>query len=254
MESKVLANFLWFVDRQLYTQGHNLLKLSLYPSEGLVWRELEACEKPSQIFHLLRKANEGSEELALQKFLFALEAIGGTARGKHCVEEAKKRLNKSQYPSPLDFQTQTKKFCFFHSLVKIARKLPDKAGRKMTKNFSKYDVVQSNHRHFESIPKLFIVLYQMKIISENDSQALQHELMQCKKYYREGAEEQERLDKCLSYLTTFHEHGPMDPFTTGLLDTSSLTTRSTCRAGGAGPVGPAMGRTNFLAYYIGGQS
>lgn len=217
MESEVLPDFLQFVNRQLHTHGRNLLKLSLYPSEKLVWRRLEDCEEPSQIFHLLQEASEGSEELALQKFLFALEAVGGTARGKHCVEEAKKRLNKSQYPSPLDIETQTKKFCFFHRLVKIARKLPDKAGRKMKKHFSKYKVIQSNHRHFESIPKLFIVLYQMKIISEDDSQALQHELMECKKYYRKGAEEQERLDKCLSYLTTFHEHGPMDPFTTGLL-------------------------------------
>ena len=213
----MLRNFLQFVDRQLHTHGRNLLKLSLYPSEGLAWNKLDACTEPSQIFYLLREANEGSEELALQKFLFALEAIGGTARGKHCVEEAKNRLNESQYPSPLDFKNQTERFRFFHQLVKIVRKLPDKAARKMTKHFSKYDVIQSNHRHFESIPKLFIVLYQMKIISEDDSQALQHELMMCKKYYRKGAEEQERLDKCFSYLTTFHEHGPMDPFSPGLL-------------------------------------
>ena len=216
MESKALRSFLQFVDRQLHTQGCNLLKLSLYPSEGLVWSKLEACEEPSQIFYLLREASEGSEELALKKFLFALEAVGGTARGKHCVEEAKRRLNESRYPSPLDFQSQTEMFCFFHQLVKIARKLPDEAGSKMKKHFSKHKVIQSNHRHFGSIPKLFIVLYQMKIISEKNSQALQDELIECKKYYR-GAEEQERLDKCLSYLTMFHKHGPMDPFTTGLL-------------------------------------
>ena len=222
-ESNALPNFLMFVDDQIYYQGLSLLKLSLYPSEGLAWNKLHACTEPSHIFRLLREANEGSEEIALQKFLFALEAIGGTVRGKHCVEEAKKRLNESQYPSPLDFKQQTKKFCFFHSLVKIARKLPDKAGRKMKKHFSNHDVIQSNHRRFDTIPELFIVLYQAKIISEDDSEALRHELKKCKKkYYSEGAEEQTRLNKCLSYLTNFHQHGcRKDPFTTGL--TQSVT-------------------------------
>ena len=208
MESEVLPDLLLFVNRQLHTQGHSLLKLSLYPSEKLVWRELEACEEPSQIFHLLRKASEGSQELALQKFLFALEAVGGTARGKHCVEEAKKRLNKSQYPSPLNLQTQTKKFCFFHSLVKVAS---NKAGRKMKKHFSNDPMIQSNHRLFDTIPELFIVLYQMKIISEDDSEALQQELKKCKKYYGEGAQEQTKLNKCLAYLTNFHQHEDFFP-------------------------------------------
>lgn len=213
---EALPNFLMFVDHQIYIQGLSLLKLSLYPSEGLVWRKLDACTEPSQIFDLLQETS--SKELALQKFLFALEAIGGTVRGKHCVEEAKKRLNESQYPSPLDFKKQTKKFCFFHSLVKIARKLPDKAGRKMKKHFSNHPVIQSNHRRFDTIPELFIVLYQTKIISEDDSEALQQELKKCKrKYYKEGAEEQTRLNKCLSYLTNFHQYGCLkDPFTTGL--------------------------------------
>ena len=214
-ELNALPNFLMFVDHQIYIHGLSLLKLSLYPTDGLVWRKLNACTEPSQIFDLLLETS--SKELALQKFLFALEAIGGTVRGKHCVEEAKKRLNESQYPSPLDFKKQTKEFCFFHSLVKIARKLPDKAGRKM-KHFSNHPVIQSNYRRFDTIPELFIVLYQTKIISEDGSEALQQELMKCKrKYYKEDAEEQTRLNKCLSYLTNFHQHGgPKDPFTTGL--------------------------------------
>ena len=193
-----VPSFLNFVDGQIHTQGLCLLKLSLYPS--IAWSKLEACEAPSDIFHLLQETSEGSEELALQKFLFALEAIGGTARGKYCVEEAKNWINESQYPSPLDFTAQTKEFCFFHSLVRIARKLPDKAGRKMKKHFSNHPKIKSNPRKFESIPELFIVLYQLKIISEDNSEALQKELQKCKKKYYRCNEERTKLDKCLSYL------------------------------------------------------
>ena len=74
-----VPSFLNFVDGQIHTQGLCLLKLSLYPSEGIAWSKLEACIAPSQIFRLFREASEGSEELALQKFLFALKAVGGTA-------------------------------------------------------------------------------------------------------------------------------------------------------------------------------
>lgn len=212
MESLVLPKFLLYVDRQIHTKGLNLLKLSLY--QELAWGYLEACTKPSEIFHLLQNKNKGS---ALQKFLFALKAIGGSARGKCCVEEAKKQLSESQYPRPLDLRAQTKAFHFFQVLVKISRKLPDEAERKMKKHFSNHDMIRSNYRQFEFISELFIQLYQATIISEDDSEALHHELKKCKQYYKEGAEEQARLDKCLLYLTIFHMDSPMDPFMTGLI-------------------------------------
>ena len=103
-----VPSFLNFVDGQIHIQRLCLLKLSLYPSEGVAWSKLEGNIAPSH--HLLQEASEGSEELALQKVLFALKAVGGTARGKHCVEEAKNWINESQHSSPLDFKTQTKEF------------------------------------------------------------------------------------------------------------------------------------------------
>ena len=211
-----MGNFLHFVDRQIYSQGAGLklLKLSLYPSEGLTCSKLEACKYPSDIFHLLEEVSV-SEEFALQKFLFALEAIGGSLRGKFCAEEARKRLPQSKLPSPLEFAIQTKQFQFFHWLVKVARKMPDKARRKMIKHFSKHPDIQSNPRRFETIPELIVVLYQMKIITENDSKALEKELEKCKHYYGKGAEERLRLDKCLGYLASFHNKQPQVPFSTG---------------------------------------
>ena len=61
-----MANFLHFVDHQIYSKGLGLLKLSLYPSEGLTWSKLEASKCPSDIFHLLKDVSV-SEEFALQK-------------------------------------------------------------------------------------------------------------------------------------------------------------------------------------------
>ena len=209
-----VRNFLHFVDCQIYSQGLDLLKLSLYPFEELAWNALQACKEPSAIFHLLEDAV--GEDKALQRFLFALEAIGGSVRGKYCVEEARKQLDGAKLPRPLEFGIQPRTFRFFHWLVKVARKLPDKAGRKMRKHFSKHTLIQSNPRRFETIPQLLIVLYQACIITENDSRALEKELVRCKKYYKEGAEEIERLDKCLSYLTTFHKNEPKDPFSEGM--------------------------------------
>ena len=85
--------------------------------------------------------------------------------------------------------------------------LPDKAGRKMKRYFSNHIKVQSNHCKFESIPVLFIVLYQLEIISEDNSEDLHKELQRCKKYCK-GNEEQTRLDKCLSYLTNENNSDP----------------------------------------------
>ena len=73
-----VPSFLNFVDGHIHTQGLCLLKLSLYPSKGIAWSKLEACIAPSDIFHLLQEASQGSDKLAPQKFLLALEAIGGT--------------------------------------------------------------------------------------------------------------------------------------------------------------------------------
>jgi hypothetical protein len=209
-----VANFLHFLDHQIYSQGTGLLKLSLYPSEGLAWSQLEACKCPSDIFHLLEEVSI-SEESALQKFLFALEAIGGSLRGKFCAEEARKRLHQSKLPSPLEFPIQTKQFQFFHWLVKVARKMPDKARRKMIKHFSNHQSIRSNPQRFETIPELFVVLYQLKIMTEHDSKALELELERCKRYYGRDAEERMRLDKCQGYLVSFHSQQPKDPFSTG---------------------------------------
>ena len=74
-----------YVDNQIHENGVSLLKLLLYPL--LHWKELEKCTTPSQIYHLLESSQE-TREKALQIFLFALKAIGGSKRGKHCAKRA----------------------------------------------------------------------------------------------------------------------------------------------------------------------
>ena len=129
-EGMNVANFLLLVDHQIYSL--DLLKLSLYPV--LPWRQLELEEQPSGIFRLLQEKS-GSEETALQWFLFALLAIGGRKRGKYCAEEATKRLDKSKLPVPLNFHNQSVQFRFFHWLVKIAKRMPTEAALIMIEKF-----------------------------------------------------------------------------------------------------------------------
>ena len=204
-EGMNVANFLLLVDRQIYNL--DLLKLSLYPV--LPWRQLEACKQPSGIFRLLQEKS-GSEETALQSFLFALLAIGGRKRGKYCVEEATKRLDKSKLPVPLNFHDQSVQFQFFHWLVKITKRIPTEAAKKMIVKFSKHDDIKSNPCRFKTIPELFVTLYQANIITEWDSTALERVLDECKKYCNE--EDRTEIDECLLYLSSFRSEEPKDPF------------------------------------------
>ena len=82
--SKV-KSFLLLVDKQIHSGNLGLLKLSLYASEGVAWNSLDQCQTPSAVFRLL----SGDEKTALQKFLFALRAIGKKARGTYLVQQAK---------------------------------------------------------------------------------------------------------------------------------------------------------------------
>ena len=131
-----VGSVLNYVDNQIHDEGVHRLKLIVYPL--LNWSELEKCKKPSQIYLLLEDRDcLGSRAKALQMFIFALRAIGGKLRGKHCAQETKTRLSPDLAPPDLDFSQQSKKFRFFFYLVKIARRLPEQCHETVIQHFAR---------------------------------------------------------------------------------------------------------------------
>lgn len=207
-----LQRFLNVVDRQITTNNLNLLRLSLYASEGVMWRSLECCNTPSKMFRLL--ASHDGEQVALQKFLFALMAIGRKAHGTYCAIKEAGRLLQGSLPTPSypEFHSQSKKFRYFHWLVMIARMLPDWSGVNIRRHFAR--VINESYHKFD-VPQLFIKLYQAKIISEDDSSLLIAELQKCREPFRTNSTDAKILTKCLSLLSDFHSTDPTEPFTEG---------------------------------------
>ena len=196
-----IGGFLNFVDGQIHAEDSMpLLKLSLYQCKQLKWNELDNCKRPSQIFHLLK--SKGSEESALQMFIFALEAIGGSKRGKHCVQSAVEKLGADRLPPRLKLEEQPREFRLFYWLVKVARRLPIESQEKMKRHFGR--VMGISPHNIPSVSWLFIELYQQKRISEDDTSVLIEELKVCKEVFEEGAPQQPKLHKCIAYLCNFH--------------------------------------------------
>ena len=148
-------SFLLLVDKQIHSGNLGLLKLSLYASEGVAWNSLDQCQTPSAMFRLL----SGDEKSALQKFIFALRAIGKKTRGTYLVQQAEELLESSQLPSPLEFEKQSKQFRFFHWLVVVARTLPDGDGEVGEELRKRLSVKLDEHYRNFTVPALFIKLY-----------------------------------------------------------------------------------------------
>ena len=209
-----VGSVLNYVDKQIHDEGVQCLKLVLYPLLG--WSELEKCKNPSEIYHMLEDRDcLGSQAKALQMFIFALKAIGGKLRGKHCAQEAKTRLSPQLTPPDLHFNEQSKKFQFFFYLVKIVRCLPEQSHETVIQHYAKVESV--NYRFIEGLPDLFIRLYQDKKISEDDSRELNTVLQACKDSYSKGTTPFQKVEKCVSYLEDFHDVED-DPFTPGERD------------------------------------
>ena len=207
--SDTLFSVLNYMDDQIHENGVCRLKFVLYPV--LRWIELEKCVRPSEMYHLLEASLE-SREKALQMFLFALRAIGGSARGKHCAEVAVMRLGPDLIPPDLDFNQQPKQFQFFFWLLKIERRLPESFREIVKQHFSKDLGV--NYRFIEGLPDLFIRLYRGKKLHENNTGELVAVLQKCKEQYTEGSRSHSDLVKCMSYLFNMH-HEEVDPFSSG---------------------------------------
>ena len=212
MSDKV-GSVLNYSDGQIHKEGLWYLLLIFYPL--LPWNELEKCKHPSEIYRLLEgsEASEGSQEKALQIFLFALKAIGGRVRGKHCANEAKKILGADLTPTPLDFSQMSSKFRFFYWLLKVARRLPDQCREHVKQHFAR--AYKFNYRFTKGLPQLFIRLYQDKKLNEQNIREMVSVLEEYQKGLKEDSTSHKDVNKCIGYLLKVEDE-EMEPFSSGI--------------------------------------
>ena len=195
-------------DDQIHDVGLERLRLILYPI--LPWNELQKLTTPSEMYHRLASLEQYStEDKALNLFVFALKAIGGSSRGKYCAEKAK-HIFRCDFT--LGFSQQSKEIQFFFWLLKIDRRIPERFKKEIIEKCA--NILKLNHRQFRgSLPHLFVKLYQKKIVSENDTVQLRKVLLACKAHTQD---EKVAVEKCVSYLVKIERDEEQEPFTTGL--------------------------------------
>ncbi|CAI8052666.1 hypothetical protein GBAR_LOCUS28798 [Geodia barretti] len=206
MSESELGAVLMLFNKQIHGEGLERLRFILYPL--LPWAELKMLSTPSDMYMKLVSLDMFSAHgRALNIFLFALKAIGGSVRGKYCAKEARRLLN---YQSAIDFSGESRKFRFFYWLLKIVRRLPPACKEDILLHFGRS--LNTNYRNYEgSLPSLFIELHQAGKVSEDDTSELGDTLKICKNRFDEGTPEFTAVQKCISYLTKFSEEE--EPFT-----------------------------------------
>ena len=198
-------------DDQIHNVGLERLRLILYPI--LPWNELQKFTTPSEMYRKLALLEPYStEDKALNLFVFALKAIGGSSRGKYCAEKAKHIFHRIKFP--FDFSQQSKKFQLFFWLLKIDRRFPERFKKGIIEECAKLLKVNCQ----DSLPLLFIKLYQKHKVSEADTVKLRKVLFACK---GRTQDEKSAVEKCVSYLAKFERDEEQEPFTTGLATLTS---------------------------------
>ena len=207
-----LGNVLMLWENHIYGEGLERLRLILYPL--LPWAELKTFTTPSAMYTKLASLEEYSANgRALQIFLFALESIGGSERGKYCAKEARRIL---EFNLHLDFGGEPKQFRFFFWLLKIVRCLPGECKEDILPHFGRS--LNKNYRHFEgSLTRLFIELHQGGKLHEDDTKELEGLLKACKFRFPESTPEFTAVQKCISILANFHNGKEGEPFTSGIV-------------------------------------
>ena len=203
-----LNKWLRFVDKQIdKEEGMECLKLALYTE--VKYSEISKKEnlKPSELFHALEAMQKGTNpaEAALSKFVYCLRSVGASLRGKWCVTRMKKfRISE---PDCLNIQDQTAEFRFSNKcLLKIYRRIrKTESEEKLKRFFGKEDILDENHRNFDSTPHMFILLLQQRKITPDDQTLLIRALKEsdakhcfvCVKAYRRnfGYPDVEEIDK-----------------------------------------------------------
>ena len=195
-----LRIYLKIVDNQFVRV--DLLKLSLYSE--VLWGKLDKCSVPSDVFNTLADVSE-NQDTALQKFLFALEVIGGRLRGTHCAEKAKALLK--SVPPRLALDDQSRKYRFCQCLVRIAKEFPHgdpDTAQEMKNRLSK--LIDCNSRLFEFNSMILVKLLQTQTVTEEDSTVLQRELQTCTEHCRND-DMRRVLNECTALLLDYHDNG-----------------------------------------------
>lgn len=207
------AYVLRFCNDQIVGEGLERLKLILYPI--LKSEELDKLDTAYKIYEkILSIGKYDTDEKAMEIFLFAVRAIGGSERGKICAEEAKRRIPTI---GELKLSSQSRKFRFFFWLLKVERRLPPTFKDDVLKHFSK--AAKINHELCQgSVPRLFIYLHKRGILTESNTIDLREYIEKCRNRAEMDTPEYMALKKCISYLTNFEDEVEGEPFTSGILD------------------------------------
>ena len=170
-----LSKWLKFVDKHIdKEEGLECLKLALYTE--VKYSEVSKIDnlKPSDLFRALEAMQKGTNptEAALSKFVYCLRSVGASLRGKWCVMRMKK-YGISEV-DPLDIKVQTRDFKFSNQcLLKIYRRIRrTESEEKLQRFFGKEDILDENHRNFNSTPHMFILLLQDLKITPDDQTLL----------------------------------------------------------------------------------
>ena len=170
-----LNKWLRFVDKHIdKEEGLECLKLALYTE--VKYSEVSKIDnlKPSDLFRALEAMQKGTNptEAALSKFVYCLRSVGASLRGKWCVMRMKKYgISKVD---PLDIKVQTPEFKFSNQcLLKIYRRIRrTESEETLQRFFGKEDILDENHRNFDSTPHMFILLLQERTITPDDQTLL----------------------------------------------------------------------------------
>ena len=172
-----LNKWLRFVDKQIdKEEGIECLKLALYTE--VKYSEISKDNlKPSDLFRALEKSEAMQKrtnptEATLSTFVYCLRSVGASLRGKWCVMRMKK-YGISEV-DPLNVEDQTPKFRFNNQcLLKIYRRIRKTESEEKLKHFfGEEDILDENHRNFDSTPHMFILLLQQQKITPGDQTLL----------------------------------------------------------------------------------
>ena len=204
-----LSKWLRFVDKHIDKEGLECLKLALYTEVKYSESEVSKIDnlKPSDLFRTLEAVQKGTNPTgaAISKFVYCLRSVGASLRGKWCVMRMKKYGISEVVP--LDIKDQTPEFKFSNQcLLKIYRRIRrTESEEKLQRFFGKEDILDENHRNFNSTPHMFILLLQERTITPDDQALLIKALKEsnakhcfvCVKAYRRefGYRDMEEIEK-----------------------------------------------------------
>ena len=173
-----LNKWLRFVDKQIdKEEGIECLKLALYTE--VKYSEISKDNlKPSDLFRALEKSEAMQKrtnptEATLSTFVYCLRSVGASLRGKWCVTRMKKfRISEADHL--INIKDQTAEFIFSNQcLLKIYRRIrKTESEKKLMRFFGKENILDENHRNFDSTPHMFILLLQQQKITPGDQTLL----------------------------------------------------------------------------------